>query len=89
METDVRLRFEELLREARTALESFVAQSRSGHVSSDDVYRLIRTQARIGGYLEAWIRLDPQRAHRAQLGAERLMKLLKAAESELHGGGPR
>ena len=84
---DVRLRIEELLQEARTALDSFVAETKSGQVSSDDVHQLIQTQARIAGYLEAWIRLDPQRAHQAQLGAERLMRVLQAAESELRGAG--
>lgn len=83
---DIRLRFEELLDQARTALDRFVAGTKSGQVPSDDVHQLIRTQSRIAGYLEAWIRLDPQRAHRAQLGAKRLLKLLQAAESELRGG---
>lgn len=55
-----------------------VAQLRSGNVSSEDVHRLIRTQARLGGYLEAW---TPGAA-----GAERFMKLLRAAarHSDVH-----
>ena len=39
VETEVRLRFEEMLQEARTALDSVVAETKAGHIFSDHVHR--------------------------------------------------
>jgi len=80
-ETDLYRRFDELMADASAALDRAYAGAKDGAVSSDQLRAVVYLAGRISGYVDAWIRLEPRRAHRATMAAERFLRVMEEAEA--------
>lgn len=81
MELAPQRHFDEMMAEASAMLDELVRQSAQRAVTADEMRTLYYAAGKVSGYVKAWLLLDPKRAHRATLGAERFMRLLEDAEA--------
>ncbi|MHB8508040.1 MAG: hypothetical protein ACYDGR_05235 [Candidatus Dormibacteria bacterium] len=82
-ESDLYRRFDVLMAEAGEALDRAFVVAKEGAVSPDDLRAVVYLAGRISGYVDAWIQLEPRRAHRATMAAERFVRVLQEAEARL------
>ena len=74
--------------ETRGVFDDAIKAFASGDVSESHRTAVAHAIGRISGYLDAWIRLDPRRAHRANIGAERILREMSEVITELRATSP-